>query len=261
MTSARTIAPAATAVFLLLAAAVACPAATSAAAPTDTITCPNPAGPVAVGTAQWDGWGREIDNSRYQPEPAIRASDVPRLRFKWAYSYAAAAAAGPAGNAAPTSNAAPTPNAAPTVDAQPTVVDGRLFAASAAGRITALDAVTGCTYWTFDAAAGTRTALVVGELAPPKRSSGLKKFKHKKKDAHIEVEKPPSAVFFGDDSGAVYALDAQNGRLIWKIHADGRPLPRAKRKQPQIRDTPAARFAAASWRSTSLRGARFGKLT
>jgi polyvinyl alcohol dehydrogenase (cytochrome) len=236
----RTTAPVARAASLFFCVAAACPAFTAVAA-----GCPNPSGPVAVGTAQWNGWGRDIDNSRYQPEPAIRAADVSRLRFKWAYGYAVrapanetpeaaataaattAAAAAPAGAAAAVAAAAAPADAEPTVDAQPTVVDGRLFAISASGRVSAIDAATACTYWTFDAAAGTRAAAVVGELKAPKKIVGpKKKFKQKKKDAHIDVDKPPSAVFFGDDSGAVYALDAQSGRLLWKTQVDAHPLAR-----------------------------------
>lgn len=199
--------------------AAACPAITAVAG-----TCPNPAGPVAVGTAQWNGWGGDIDNSRYQPEPAIRASDVSRLRFKWAYGYADR---GPAADSTAAVNAPPAAAVPSTADAQPTVVDGRLFVTSAAGRVSAIDAVTGCSYWTFDAAAGTNAAAVVGELKAPKKNfAPKKKFKQKKKDAHIDVDKPPSAVFFGDDNGAVYALDAQTGRLLWKTQVDAHPLAR-----------------------------------
>ena len=49
--------------------------------------CPSPSGPVALGSVQWNGWGRGLDNTRYQPEPAIRASDVAKLALKWAYGY------------------------------------------------------------------------------------------------------------------------------------------------------------------------------
>jgi len=164
--------------------------------------CVTPEDPVAVGTAQWNGWGRDLENSRYQPEPAIRATDVPKLRLKWAYGFAGAKQNG-----------------------QPTIVDGRLFVASSSGRVYSLDAKTGCTYWTYDAAAATRTAVILGELGTTKTLFGLKKLKLKK-NAHIEVEKPPSAVFFGDDAGAVYALDARTGRLLWKTQADGHPLAR-----------------------------------
>jgi len=104
--------------------------------------CPNAPEPVALGSAQWNGWGHGPDNTRYQPEPAIRASDVPKLALKWAFGYSSGAEFG-----------------------QPTVVDGRLFVASSTGRIYSLDAKTGCSYWTYDAAAGSRTAVLIGELA------------------------------------------------------------------------------------------------
>ena len=169
--------------------------------PAESNLCPNPAGPVAVGTAQWNGWGRDLDNSRYQPEPALRAADVPKLTVKWAFGYRS-----------------------PVTYGQPTVVDGRLFVTSMAGRVYSLDASTGCTYWTFDAAASTRTAISVGELSPPKKPYRPKR--SRTKNAHIETLKPPSAVFFGDDAGAVYALDAQKGALLWKVQADTHPLAR-----------------------------------
>lgn len=163
--------------------------------------CSQPPEPVAVGTAQWNGWGRDLDNSRYQPEPALRAADVPKLKVKWAFGYRS-----------------------PVTYGQPTVVDGRVFVTSMAGRVYALDAETGCTYWTFDAAASTRTAVSVGELAPPKKAPRQKRSRIK--NAHIETVKAPSAVFFGDDSGAVYALDARKGSLLWKVHADPHPMAR-----------------------------------
>src|SRR3982075_2167026 len=104
--------------------------------------CPSAAGPVALSNAQWNGWGRGLDNTRYQPEPAIRASDVAKLAVKWAYGYQSGTEFG-----------------------QPTVVDERLLVTSSTGRIHSLDAKTGCTYWTYDAAAGSRTAITIGELA------------------------------------------------------------------------------------------------
>ena len=163
--------------------------------------CPSPAGPVALGSAQWNGWGRGLDNTRYQPEPAIRASDVAKLALKWAYGY---------------------PNGSEF--GQPTVVDERIFVTSSAGRIYSLDAKTGCTYWTYDSAAGSRTAVTVGELARTRVAALPRKLKRTL--AHLDVIKAPSAVFFGDDSGAVYALDAQKGTLLWKTQVDTHPLAR-----------------------------------
>jgi polyvinyl alcohol dehydrogenase (cytochrome) len=163
--------------------------------------CPSPAGAVALGSAQWNGWGHGPDNARYQPEPAIRASDVAKLALKWAYGYQGGTEFG-----------------------QPTVVDGRLFVTSSTGRIYSIDAKTGCTYWTYDAAAGSSTAITIGELARSKVAALPRKLKRTL--AHLDVIKAPSAAFFGDDSGTVYALDAQKGTLLWKTRVDTHPLAR-----------------------------------
>jgi len=163
--------------------------------------CPNPAGPVALGSAQWNGWGRGLDNTRYQPEPAIRASDVAKLALKWAFGYANGSEFG-----------------------QPTVVDGRLFVTSSTGRVYSLDSKTGCTYWTYDAAAGTRTAVIIGELARSRVATLPRRLKRTL--AHLDVIKAPSAAFFGDDTGTVYALDAQKGTLLWKTQVETHPLAR-----------------------------------
>ena len=188
--------------------------------------CSEATAPLALGSAQWNGWGQDVENTRYQPEPAIRAPDVSKLALKWAFGFQGSAVAG-----------------------QPTLVDGRLFVLSSAGRVYSLDAKTGCTYWTFDAPAGTRTAISIGELGTPRRAAapafntgaskdggkhpGKNKGKNKGKQptrqftlAHLDVLKAPSAAFFGDDTGAVYALDAQKGTLLWKTQVDSHPLAR-----------------------------------
>ncbi len=177
---------------------------------TEHILCPEPAGPVALGSAQWNGWGRGVENTRYQPEPAIRATDVAKLALRWAFGYP--------GN---------------SVSGQPTIVDGRVFVASASGRVYALDARTGCTYWSFDAQSGVATAISIAEfgatrvLAPKKAARPKKSRRHQSNtNAHLEVQKPPSAALFGDDKGAVYAIDAEKGTLLWKTQVDAHPLAR-----------------------------------
>src|SRR6202045_4834096 len=166
--------------------------------------CPSASGPVALGSVQWNGWGRSPDNTRYQPEPAIRASDVAKLALKWAYGY-------PSG----------------TEFGQPTVVDERLFVTSSTGRVYSLDSKTGCTYWTYDSAAGSRTAVSIGELARAKVATLPRLTRRLKRTlAHLDVIKAPSAAFFGDDTGTVYAVDAQKGTLLCKTQVDAHPLAR-----------------------------------
>jgi polyvinyl alcohol dehydrogenase (cytochrome) len=163
--------------------------------------CPDAPGPVALGSAQWNGWGRTPDNTRYQPEPAIRASDVPKLALKWAFGYASGTEFG-----------------------QPTIVDDRVFVTSSAGRLYSLDAKTGCQYWAFDMPAGSRTAVTIGELARSRVAAIPRRLKRTL--AHLDVIKAPSAAFFGDDTGAAYAVDAQKGTLLWKTQVDTHPLAR-----------------------------------
>jgi len=163
--------------------------------------CASRADPVAIGSVQWNGWGRDLFNTRYQPEPAIRAMDVPKLGLKWAFGFQGGSDFG-----------------------QPTLVDDRLFVTSSAGRIYALDAKSGCTYWTYDAPTGSRTAISIGELGQSKRAAIPRKLKRTL--AHLDVIKAPSAAFFGDDTGAVYALDAQKGTLLWKSQVDTHPTAR-----------------------------------
>lgn len=163
--------------------------------------CTSRAEPVSLGSVQWNGWGRDLSNTRYQPEPAIRAMDVPKLALKWAFGFQGGTEFG-----------------------QPTLVDDRLFLTTSGGRIYALDAKTGCTYWTYDAPAGSSTAISIGELGLPKRAAIPRKLKRTL--AHLDVIKAPSAAFFGDDTGAVYALDAQKGTLLWKTQVDTHPAAR-----------------------------------
>lgn len=181
------------------------PEAASGAAPGGQILCSENPGPVALGSAQWNGWGRGVENTRYQPEPAIRAADVPRLALRWAFGYAGANA----------------------VSGQPTIVDGRVFVAGA-GRVYALDAKSGCTYWRYDTDGGHAfSAIAIAELGVPRQiAKPRKKSKRGRIDAHLDVLKPPSAAFFGDDKGAIYALDAERGTLLWKTQLESQPTAR-----------------------------------
>jgi polyvinyl alcohol dehydrogenase (cytochrome) len=89
--------------------------------------------------ADWNGWGVDPSNSRFQPNPGLAAADVPRLKLKWAFGF-------PGDNSAA---------------AQPTVVGGRVFVGSNRGTVYSLDQSTGCIVWSFNAGAGVRTAMTV----------------------------------------------------------------------------------------------------
>lgn len=124
----------------------------------------------------WNGWGNGPENTRYQPQSRgkLTAHDLPRLELKWAFGYANVSSGSP----------------------QPTVLGGRVFAPSENGHLYALDARTGCRYWTYEARAGIPTAVVAGPYHDAAGNSGL-------------------ALFFGDRKANAYAVDAQSGREIW----------------------------------------------
>ena len=101
--------------------------------------CSKPAPPLRVVDGAWNGWGRDLANSRFQPQAALASHSVPRLKIKWAYAYPGQMTWG-----------------------QPTVVGGRVFVTSTTGQVYALDADTGCTVWSIEAGAPVRTAISVG---------------------------------------------------------------------------------------------------
>jgi polyvinyl alcohol dehydrogenase (cytochrome) len=116
------------------------PSETVASAP-ESNPCPHDAAPLTLDGPQWNGWGRDLTNSRYQPVPGFTAAQVPQLKLKWAFGYRGSSVYG-----------------------QPTVVGGRVFVSSVTGRVYSLDARTGCAHWTFDAAAPVRPATTVAAV-------------------------------------------------------------------------------------------------
>ena len=95
--------------------------------------------------ASWNGWGVDLVNTRFQPESAARLSKdvLPRLKLKWAFGLPGATA----------------------VYGQPTPVGGFVFVASDTGYVYALDAKSGCVHWSFHAQSGVRNAISVGPIS------------------------------------------------------------------------------------------------
>jgi polyvinyl alcohol dehydrogenase (cytochrome) len=128
---------------------------------------------------RWNGWGVDPTQHRLQPADMARLhpSDVARLKLKWAFGF---------------------PGATRSV-AQPTVFGGRVFVGSQNGKLYALDAKTGCTYWEFAAGRGVRSAVVIG-----RRGDGW-------------------AAYFGDLGANVHAVDALTGKALWTAKIDDHP--------------------------------------
>ena len=96
--------------------------------------------PIRIADTDWNGWGNDLANSRYQAKPGLTAADVPNLKLKWAFAFEG-----------------------DTVrSAQPAIVGGRVFTGSASGAVYSLDAATGCIYWRYDSGAQVRTAVSIG---------------------------------------------------------------------------------------------------
>jgi polyvinyl alcohol dehydrogenase (cytochrome) len=181
--------------------------------------------------ASWNGWGNDLDNSRFQPRPGLKAEDVPRLKLKWAWAHPGPMATG-----------------------QPTIIGNRLFVTTEGGNIFCLNAQTGCTYWTMNAGAAVRAAISVGALPNAKFAvyfgdeksqvqavdalTGKLLWKTKIED-HILSRITGSPVLYrsrlyvpvssfeetaGRDAkyecctfrGSVVALDATTGKVVWK---------------------------------------------
>jgi polyvinyl alcohol dehydrogenase (cytochrome) len=201
----------------------------------DAPLCTERAPPMSLEGPQWNGWGRTIMQSRFQPDPGFTAADVPRLKLKWAFAY-------------PGSR-----------NGQATVVAGRVFLNSFSGSVWALNAKTGCAYWRYDAPAGTRASIVVGKLPGKGKAryavyssdfsrtafaldaeTGKPIWRTQVDDQH-EVQMTGSPTLSGgrlyvtvssaeeaiatDDKyecckfrGAVVALDAVSGKVLWKTY-------------------------------------------
>jgi len=97
--------------------------------------------PINLKGPQWNGWGFDLDNSRFQPKPGIKAEDVPKLKVKWAWAHPGPMATG-----------------------QPTIIGDRLYLTIEAGMIVCLNAQTGCAYWAMQPGAAVRAAVSVGQM-------------------------------------------------------------------------------------------------
>jgi len=93
--------------------------------------------------ASWTGWSPDGANWRYQPaaRAGISASDIPRLKLKWAFGI---------------------PNVR-AVRSQPVIAAGRLYVGGLDGSVYSLAAQTGCTLWATKGKL-VRSGLVIGPV-------------------------------------------------------------------------------------------------
>jgi polyvinyl alcohol dehydrogenase (cytochrome) len=131
----------------------------------------------AKATPSWNGWA-DPANTRFQSAQAagLTPQSTSKLKLKWAFGFPGVT----------------------TAFGTPTIFNGKLFVGAADGTVYALDAHSGCVYWTYTAIAGVRVSPVIGNNG--------------------------RAAYIGDLRGNVYSLDAATGALLWKTRADEHPL-------------------------------------
>jgi polyvinyl alcohol dehydrogenase (cytochrome) len=196
--------------------------------------CKDDGGPIDLGQPSWNGWGNDVENTRYQPNPGLKAEDVPRLKVKWTFAYPGVAYG------------------------QPILVSGRVFIETREGQVFSLDAKTGCTHWAYDVGQAVRTAITIGPV-PGTKDKFAAYFGDEKGAAHAvdamtgaplwttQVEKHPMARITGAPKlfegrlyvpessmeevsgatptyqcctfqGSVSALDAKTGKILWQTY-------------------------------------------
>ena len=128
-------------------------------------------------------WG--YDNSRFIPKSVggLDSKNIKNLKLKWVFGF-------------PYSQRA---------RSQPLFALGSIFVGSQSGDVYSLDLETGCVKWKFTASAEIRTAIVMDLW-----------------EVGVEPNFKPY-IYFGDILAHTYALDAQTGKLVWKIKSDDHP--------------------------------------
>jgi polyvinyl alcohol dehydrogenase (cytochrome) len=196
----------------------------------------SPAASTSAGVS-WNGWGVDLQNTRFQPSADARltAEQVQRLKLKWAFGYPGLFAA----------------------YSQPAVKVGRVFVGGPLGQVYALDARTGCTYWVFQALGGVRGAVTIGPgetayfgdtrayVYAVDSKSGNLIWKQQVDDHPLarvtsSVKLYDGRLYLGISSreewlsasleyecctfrGSVVALDAKTGKILWKTHMISAP--------------------------------------
>lgn len=126
------------------------------------------------------GWGMDANNSHAIPTDVagIGAADLPRLTLRWAFAV---------------------PDAI-EMRSQPAIAGGAVYLGGTNGTLYALDLASGCVRWTYQAAAGVRSGMVISPWT-----------------AGDESARP--LAHFGDSLGNAYAIDAASGEEVWVVRA------------------------------------------
>ena len=130
----------------------------------------------------WNGWSPDLANTRFQPAQVARPD-------------------GRAGAAPEAQMGVRLSHPACRPTRSRPIASGRVFVGSDNGFVYSIDAKTGCVYWSFENGSIIRNALTVGA-------------------GHRRTAPRSTRVFFGDGHANVFALNAQDGKLLWKTKVD-----------------------------------------
>jgi polyvinyl alcohol dehydrogenase (cytochrome) len=212
------------------------PAPSTPAAAVDRMCAVNP--PIKAGGSDWSSAGFDDESTRYQPNPGLKAADVPKLKLKWAFSMSGGG--------------------------QPTVIGDWLFTTNRSGKFYALDAKTGCVHWVVNDVVSRTTPLVVRASISPSgwatfaavasrvvrafdAQSGAEIWKSEVLENHqssvlsgspvvsgarifVPISSIEEATAMRKDyvcctfRGSLAALDLKTGKLLWKSFMIGAPL-------------------------------------
>jgi|TARA_B100001964_G_scaffold242980_1_gene319501 polyvinyl alcohol dehydrogenase (cytochrome) len=138
--------------------------------------------PSLTSGTSWMGWGNSLDQNRFQEESIsmINLENISKLKMKWVFGVPETG----------------------RVRSQPSIAGGFLFFGSQNGTVYALDADTGCIWWTYKAKAEVRNAIAID----------------------LDEFNRPKDIFFGDFEGRVYRLEAASGKEQWIKEANDHPL-------------------------------------
>ena len=128
----------------------------------------------------WMGFGGDLEGTGFQSgdRAGISIDEVPRLELLWAFGF---------------------PDAS-QVRTKPTIVGDVAIVADQFGTVYALHARSGCVQWTFEAEAGVRGGVLIGE-----------------------DERGRTVAYIVDARATAYALDTESGEVLWKTRVGWHP--------------------------------------
>jgi polyvinyl alcohol dehydrogenase (cytochrome) len=194
--------------------------------------------PIRASASDWPTLGLETSSSRFQTHPGLTASDVPKLKLKWAFALAGGGL--------------------------PTVVGDWLFTSNRGGKFYALDAKTGCVHWATDGVASRTTPMVIRSSISPSgwatfigtgnrvvrafdAQTGKELWRSDSLESHPASSLSAAPIVWGDQifvpissgeeaaaiqktyacctfRGSLVALDLRTGRKLWQTFMIDEPL-------------------------------------